>query len=206
MKKVIALSIVQTNSLYGFSCIVIPLTVENLNEIERLKQIFKQVQTIDNINQLVYYYSKLDFTLMNDDFHSFDFSKTDCVLAEISEEAFEEGSNCEENEYKVEEPSVRVSEGGIQIVYPSKYTADEVYGKLDFSELANFLNPLKKWEIGEDAICPEPNPNDEWNYGGWVGTIINIKKDTDGSLYAELRDADDDVFCVNLDRLEEYEE
>jgi len=57
------------------------------------------------------------------------------------------------------------------------------------------------WKIGDHAICPEPQSNDQWNFGGWVGYIENIKNG-----YAELRDGDGDIWCVELDRLEEVEE
>ena len=60
--------------------------------------------------------------------------------------------------------------------------------------------------VGDSIIAPEPNPDgtDDWNFGGWEGTILAIKEDTDGSIYADVQDADGDVFGINLDRIELY--
>jgi hypothetical protein len=38
--KVLGISIIETNDLYGYSCIVLPLSETNLIEIERLKKVF----------------------------------------------------------------------------------------------------------------------------------------------------------------------
>ena len=61
-----------------------------------------------------------------------------------------------------------------------------------------------EWEIDDEAVCPEPNENDYWSYGGWVGTIVNIKE-IDGEMCAQLEDKDGDVFDIELSRLEREE-
>lgn len=60
--------------------------------------------------------------------------------------------------------------------------------------------------VGDSIIAPEPNPDgtDDWNFGGWEGTILAIKQDTDESLYADVQDADGDVFGISLDRINLY--
>jgi hypothetical protein len=68
MKRI---SIIETNDLYGYSCIVLPLSETNLIEIERLKKVFTLTKKVDEeINQLTYYNSNLDFTTT--EFDTFD--------------------------------------------------------------------------------------------------------------------------------------
>ena len=50
-------------------------------------------------------------------------------------------------------------------------------------------NPL---EIGDKVMAYNPENGNEF-----VGTIEGIKKDFDGSFYAEVSDQDYDVFCLN---------
>lgn len=61
-----------------------------------------------------------------------------------------------------------------------------------------------EWQVGDDVICPEPDENDLWTYGGWLGHIVDIKE-IDGEMYAQLRDGDGDVFDIELSRLEAEE-
>lgn len=60
--------------------------------------------------------------------------------------------------------------------------------------------------VGDSITAPDPRPDgsDLWNFGGWEGTILAIKEDTDNSIYAEVQDSDGDVFCIDLERIELY--
>ncbi len=60
--------------------------------------------------------------------------------------------------------------------------------------------------IGDSVIAPDPKPDgtDLWNHGDWEGTIIDIKPDTDESLYASVQDGDGNVFDISLDRIKLY--
>lgn len=60
--------------------------------------------------------------------------------------------------------------------------------------------------VGDSIIAPDPKADgtDSWNHGGWEGTILAIKEDTDGTLYANVQDCDGDVFGIDLDRINLY--
>lgn len=65
---------------------------------------------------------------------------------------------------------------------------------------SDILEPITDWEIGDNAICPEPNEDDLWTYGGWLGNIKDIKE-IDGEMCAQLEDGDGDVWDIELSRL-----
>lgn len=54
--------------------------------------------------------------------------------------------------------------------------------------------------IGDEVNVPSPN-QDEVHNNEFTGEIVNIKQDSDGTLYASIVDMDGDFFDVNLDRL-----
>ena len=63
------------------------------------------------------------------------------------------------------------------------------------------LDNEEGFRVGDDVIAPEPTGSDMWNFGDWVGSIESIKEDTDGKVFADVRDGDGDIFCINLERL-----
>jgi hypothetical protein len=76
------------------------------------------------------------------EFDTFDFSKSDIVVDDITEEEFNDASDFDECEYSVDSPLVRLDAYGLQFVYPCSNTSDEVYGSLNFSELSELLTKL----------------------------------------------------------------
>jgi hypothetical protein len=93
----------------------------NLIEIERLKKFHINKKVDEEINQLTYYNSNLDFTLLTTEFDTFDFSKSD-IVDDITEEEFNDASDFDECEYSVDSPLVRLDAYGLQFVYPCSNT------------------------------------------------------------------------------------
>lgn len=71
----------------------------------------------------------------------------------------------------------------------------------DEPEEIGLIEPTNEILIGSDVIAPEPNADDMWNFGNWIGTVRSIRPDFDDELYAEVEDMDGDIFCINLNRL-----
>ena len=63
------------------------------------------------------------------------------------------------------------------------------------------LIPILDFKVGDSVEAPDPDENDTYTYGGWIGTIDSLKTDTDGTRYAVVTDGDDESFCIDLDRL-----
>lgn len=57
-----------------------------------------------------------------------------------------------------------------------------------------------KIEVGSIVVVPRPNENDMYNHS-FEGTVVDLKKDTDGSLVATVEDGDGDCFDIDLKRL-----
>lgn len=55
--------------------------------------------------------------------------------------------------------------------------------------------------VGDEVEAPEPNEDDLYMSGGWVGTIKYIKEDTDESMYAGVEDCEGDVYDIEISRL-----
>jgi hypothetical protein len=82
------------------------------------------------------------------------------------------------------------------------------YAKELVDNLRDHLNPVSppldadgtQIHVGDTVIVPHPQPTDNWAYGDFLATVINIKKEEAGWLITVI-DADDDVFQITPERL-----
>lgn len=141
MEKYVALSITQTDGLYGFSTILVDTDDENIATINRLVETFNNVKALDdNIGSVTYFDCPIRFTVMNDELEGVENDNDDePILVDISDEDFEKYSDVSKNEYRLESPIIRVSDMSIQIVYNSKWTDDEVYATLPIGIIEHLL-------------------------------------------------------------------
>lgn len=54
--------------------------------------------------------------------------------------------------------------------------------------------------IGDDFSMPDANSDDAWQYGDWIGRVVNIYEYED-VIYATLEDGDNDCFDIEAFRL-----
>lgn len=158
IKKYVALAITQTDSLYGFSTILVDTDDENIATINRLVETFNKVKKIDNsINSISYFSCPINITIMNDDFEGGESKDDEPILIELSDDDFIKSSDVSDNDYRLESPIIRVSDMSIQIIYNSKYTSDEVYSTLPIGIIEKLLNTI---QIGDSV---EDGDNDCWD-------------------------------------------
>jgi hypothetical protein len=140
MNKYVALSIIQTDCLYGFSTILVDTDDENIATINRLVETFNKVKELDdNIGSVTYFNCPIRFEIMNDELEGVDTINDEPILIEMNDEDFEKYSDVSKNEYRLESPIIRVSDMDIQIVYNSKWTDDEVYATLPIGIVEQLL-------------------------------------------------------------------
>lgn len=56
-----------------------------------------------------------------------------------------------------------------------------------------------KLTIGSKIVMPEPFGADNWNHGGFIGSVTDIIEETG---YCAVEDQDSDFFTIEIDRAE----
>lgn len=59
--------------------------------------------------------------------------------------------------------------------------------------------------IGDNVYMPDPTDDDLWNFGDWVGDIVNIYEGTDKVIYLTVEDGDNDCFDVEAERVTKHD-
>jgi hypothetical protein len=132
MQKFLALPIIQTNEMYGYSTIVVPLTDENITKVNDLKSNFESIKKLyPSISSVTYYNIMFDYDVMNDTL-DIDLDEDNANIIQLSEEDYEKYSDTSDCNCRIDDSYIVVDDRGIRIVYNAKWTADEVYTSLYF--------------------------------------------------------------------------
>ena len=109
----------------------------------------------------------------------------------------------------------------VRVIVDENYTDDQltekikvkVLDKVNNNEIFENLTEVKDDEevpyqigeefevaIGDDFSMPDANSDDTWQYGDWIGRVVNIYEH-EGVIYATLEDGDSDCFDIEAYRL-----
>jgi hypothetical protein len=123
-----------TNDMYGYSAVAIPLTADNVTEIIRIRKLIESVKKLspDITGIKMALISNLVVHIFNDEFEP---NLNELESIELSSEDVEKYRNLEDNEYKVENPSLTITDRYFKVTWNSKYTEDWVGAYFYFEEI-----------------------------------------------------------------------
>lgn len=124
-----------TEDIYGYSGGILPMDDAQIKALKELKARYDAIKKLDgDVGSVTYYNIPFSIDLLNDEF---DGIPENGEFKEVSDEDYNIFTNFDGNAYKVDSPYIRISEFGLQVVWSSKWTSDEVWVSLSFEVLLN---------------------------------------------------------------------
>lgn len=142
MVKGIVIGIAQSEDMSGYGAAMIVLSEENLKTLNRVREVFKQVHTIDSgINHIEYVLNPLKVELLNDDFEP---NEDDIPeIYDLTDEEYGQYSKIEKYTSQVENSALLVGHNGIRVTWQSKYVSgEEVWLDVEFDAIDNLIQSL----------------------------------------------------------------
>jgi hypothetical protein len=135
MKDYIIIPVNQTQGMEGYSAIAIEKTAGNIEDIQRMVKFLDEVRKLDpTISRITYDNPMVDLLLFNDDFTPM----INKINVEKVYKTLVDGF-LEEREFKVNAPTIEISNYGIKIFYDAEYTNSQAYCEFTLEEFNQVL-------------------------------------------------------------------
>lgn len=137
--KFLAIPVIQTEDMYGYSAVLFSLDETNINLFKALKETFLKLKQIDpKLGRATHYFTNINIVIANSELDEL-IDMNEPSVIELDAEELAKFTNAVANTYKVENPNLTFNESGATFRYFSKYTSDTASCDLAYDQLTEII-------------------------------------------------------------------